>query len=121
MKKFAKSLMITLTALCLSVCFLFAGCSKQAGTYVGTTSALTGGKSVELKLKNNDEFQMTVGSTTKNGTWKVDEEDETKIIFVLDGKELGVATFNEENKTVTIGTIIDGTLAAASLTVLTKK
>ena len=121
MKKFARTLMVTLTALCLSVCFLFAGCSKHAGTYTGTTSALTGGKSVVLKLKNNEEFEMKVGDTTKEGTWKLDEEDETKIIFMLNGNELGIATFDEENKTVTIGTIIDSTLAAASLTVLTKK
>lgn len=119
MKKFARSLMVTLTALCLSVCFLFAGCSKQAGTYVGVT--LVSQKSIELKLKANDELEMTVGSTTKNGTWKVDEEDETKITFIFDGNESGWATYNEENKTLKIDGLVDLALVSANGATLTKK
>ncbi len=120
MRKFAKTFMVTLTALCLSVCFLFAGCSKQAGTYVGTSSALTGGKSIELKLKVGDKFEMTIDNTTKSGTWSVSEEDEKIVILVIDEAEYK-ATFNEEKKTLTMPLIVDGTLGAASLCVLTKK
>ena len=120
MKKFARSLMVTLTALCLSVCFLFAGCSKQAGTYVGTSSALSGGKSIELKLKGGDKFEMTIEDTTKSGTWSVSEEDETIVVLVI-GETEYKASFNEEKKTLTMPLILDGTLGAASLCVLTKK
>lgn len=122
MRKFARTLMVTLTALCLSVCFLFAGCSKQAGTYIGTTLSLTGdGKAVELKLKANDEFEMSVGSGSKTGTWKVSEDDENVIIFVVDGNEVGKATYNEENKTIKIGVIGDVTLTGATGATLSKK
>ena len=119
MRKFARTLMVTLTALCLSVCFLFAGCSKQVGTYVGTT--LVSKTSIELKLSLNDEFEMTIGDTTKKGEWKVSEEDENVIIFVIGGNDAGKATYNEENKTLTINGLIDLALVGANGATLTKK
>jgi len=61
MKRFTKTLMVALMAVCLSVCFLFAGCSKHAGTYVGVSAI--GNTSIELKLKAGDEFEMTIGDT----------------------------------------------------------
>ena len=122
MKKFARTLMVTLTALCLSVCFLFAGCSKHAGTYIGTTVSLTGnGSAIELKLKNNDEFEMKVGDTTKTGEWKVSEDDENVIILVIGGNDAGKATYNEENKTLTIDGLADLALIQANKATLVKK
>ena len=119
MKKFARTLMVTLTALCLSVCFLFAGCSKHAGTYVGTTLATK--TSIELKLKGNDEFEMKVGDTTKTGEWKVSEDDENVIILVIGGNDAGKATYNEENKTLTIDGLADLALIQANKATLVKK
>lgn len=119
MRKFARTLMVTLTALCLSVCFLFAGCSKHAGTYIGTT--LVSKTSIELKLSGNDEFEMTIGDTTKKGEWKVSEEDENVIILVIGGNDAGKATYDEENKTLTINGLVDLALAGANGATLSKK
>jgi hypothetical protein len=119
MKKFAKSLMLTLTALCLSVCFLFAGCSKQAGTYVGVT--LLSQKSVELKLSGNDEFELTVGDSSTKGTWAVDEENENVVILTFDGIP-STATATIEEKVLVIAYVgTNSTMTSAVGAKLTKK
>lgn len=116
MKRFTKTLMVALMAVCLSVCFLFAGCSKHAGTYVGV-SAL-GNTSIELKLKAGDEFEMTIGDTTKTGTWAVSEEDENVVVLTISGVEYK-ATVTED--IIKMPLILDGALGGASLASLTKK
>ena len=119
MRKFTKTLMITLTALCLSVCFLFAGCSKQAGTYVGVT--LLSQKSVELKLKTNEEFELSVGDSTTKGTWSVDEENENIVILTFEGLP-STATATIEEKILVIAYVgTNSTMTSAVGAKLTKK
>ena len=115
MKKFSKILMTVMMAICLC---LFAGCSKHMGTYIGTTSALLGNDSIELELKMGDEFEMTIGSTTKTGTWSVSEEDENVIILDVDG-ETYEAKITED--TLQLPLIFDGALFSASGAKLVKK
>ena len=124
MKRFTKSLMLTLSAICLSICFLFAGCALQyMGTYQGAT--LLGGKIVELKLKANDKFELSVGDTIKEGTWEVVEEETEEgeksvtINMTFDGGTAsGVVNENE----ITIGIIsTDLILFMANGATLTKK
>jgi hypothetical protein len=115
MKKFSKILMTVMMAICLC---LFAGCSKHMGTYIGTTSALLGNDSIELELKMGDKFEMTVGSTTKEGTWSVSEEDENVIILNVDGTEYK-ATVTED--VIQLPLIVDGAIGGASLAKLVKK
>ena len=117
MKKFARTLMVTLTALCLSVCFLFAGCSKHAGTYTGVT--LLSQTSIELKLKANDEFELSVGDNTTKGTWEVSEDDENVIVLKLDGSQ---ATAAVEDDALTIAYIgLNSIMASVNGAKLTKK
>ena len=116
MKKFSKILMTVMMAICLGVCCLFAGCSKHMGTYIGT-SALSN-TSIELELKMGDKFEMTVGSTTKEGTWSVSEEEENVIILNVDGTEYK-ATVTED--VIQLPLIVDGAIGGASLAKLVKK
>ena len=116
MKKFSKILMTVMMAVCLGVCCLFAGCSKHMGTYVGAT-ALTN-NSIELELKFGDKFEMKVGTTTKEGTWAVSEEDENVIILNIDGVEYE-AKITED--TLQLPLIVDGAIGGASLAKLVKK
>ena len=97
MRKFTKTLMVTLTALCLSVCFLFAGCSKHVGTYVGTTFLTQ--KTVELKISLNNEFELTVGDSSTKGTWEASEEDENVLTLKLESSE-ATATVEEDVLTI---------------------
>lgn len=114
MKKFAKSLMLTLTALCLSVCFLFAGCSKYQGTYVFSkmTYSLLGAeitKTVEdysedymvLKLSSGDKLEIIQkdGNSTKTttGTWEKIEDGKLKIV-INDNEQ----TVDADGETITI-------------------
>ena len=88
------------------------------GTYIGTTSALLGNDSIELELKMGDKFEMTVGSTTKEGTWSVSEEDENVIILDVDGEPYE-AKITED--TLQLPLILDGAIGGASLAKLVKK
>ena len=117
MKKLTRTLMVTLTALCLSVCFLFAGCSKHVGTYIGTT--LLTQKSIELKISLNNEFELSVGDNSTKGTWEVSEEDENVLILKLENGE-ATATVEEDALTIVyLGT--NTTMLSANGTKLIKK
>ena len=113
MKKFSKILMTVMMAICLC---LFAGCSKHMGTYVGTTALSD--TSIELQLKMGDKFEMTVGSTTKEGTWSVSEEDENVIILNVDGVEYEAKI---TDSALQLPLILDGAISGASLAKLVKK
>lgn len=113
MKKFSKILMTVIMAICLC---LFAGCSKHMGTYVGAT-ALTN-NSIELQLKLGDKFELTVGTTTKEGTWSVSEEEENVIILNVDGVEHKAKI---TDGVLQLPLIIDGAIGEASLAKLVKK
>ena len=88
MKKLTKTLMLTLTTICMAVCFLFSGCALK---YAGTYKYIDGDTTYEIKLSFNDEFEFVKsnekGSTTKNGTWTVKESfadaEEVKDVLVL--------------------------------------
>ena len=117
MKKLSRSLMLARMTVCLAVCCLFAGCSKQAGTYIGTG---VGDVAIELQLKANEELEIQIGDTTKTGTWVVSEEDETIVILTISGANYN-ATFNEEAGTLKLPIILDGAIIGASLATLVKK
>ena len=80
--------MLTLTTICMAVCFLFSGCALK---YAGTYKYIDGDTTYEIKLSFNDEFEFVKsnekGSTTKNGTWTVKESfadaEEVKDVLVL--------------------------------------
>ena len=88
MKKFTKTIMLTLTTLCMAVCLLFSGCALK---YMGAYKYIDGDTTYEIKLSFNDEFEFVKsnekGSTTKNGTWTVKESfadaEEVKDVLVL--------------------------------------
>lgn len=122
MKRFTKTLTLTLTALCLSVCFLFAGCAKYTGTYQGAT--LVGGKIIELKLKAGDKFELSIGDTTKEGTWEAIEETEDgeKSVVIKMTFDNGTASGALEDDKILLGIVsTDLALFAANGATLTKK
>ena len=98
MKKFTKTIMLTLTSLCMAICLLFSGCALK---YTGAYKYIDGDTTYEIKLSLNDEFEFTKsdasGSSTKNGTWTIKESvadaEEVKDVLVL---TIGENTFEVE-------------------------
>ena len=132
MKKFAKSLMLTLTALCLSVCFLFAGCSKYQGEYVFSkmTYSVMGIETtktaedvdedymiLKLSLGNKLEIVQKDGNTTKTTTGSWEEVEKGKLKIVIDENE---QTVEADGETLTITLLSLGSFGNAKIT-FTKK
>ena len=128
MRKFTKTLMITLTALCLSVCFLFAGCSKYQGEYVFSkmTYSVMGveiTKTAEeldedymiLKLSSGNQLEIIQkdGSTTKTTTGSWEEVEDGKLKIIIDENE---QTVEADGEALTITLLSLGSLGNAKVT-----
>ena len=107
MKRFTKTIVLTLTSLCMALCFLFSGCAmKYAGTYkFESLTYTTGGFEKKqavgddgytedymvLKLSLNNEFTMTEETngqkTIKEGSWEEVEDGTIKLVYTKDNSE----------------------------------
>ena len=88
MKKFTKTIMLTLTTLCMAVCLLFSGCALK---YAGTYTYAKGEATYELKLSANKEYELLNGKEQLGyGTWEIKEGEENILIFKHKGEGEGV-------------------------------
>ena len=70
---------------------------KYAGTYQGVT--LLTQNQIELKLKVNEEFELTVNDSSTSGTWAIDEENENTLKLIFENGEATV-TVGEDYYTI---------------------
>jgi hypothetical protein len=88
MKKITKTIMLTLTSLCMAVCFLFSGCAMK---YAGTYKYAQGDNTYELKLSMNKEYEIMNGKEQVSyGTWEMKEDAEDILILKNKGEGDGV-------------------------------
>ena len=102
MKKLTKTLMLTLTTLCMAVCFLFSGCALK---YAGTYKYAQGDNTYELKLSINNEYELKdVEGQIGYGTWEIKEGAEDVLILKSKGEGKGVeVTCDGERVVLDIG------------------
>ncbi len=88
MKKFTKTIMLTLTTLCMAICLLFSGCALK---YAGTYTYASGNDTYELKLSASNEYELMKGKEQVcYGTWELKEDAENILIFKNKGEGDGV-------------------------------
>ena len=88
MKKFKKTFLLTLTTICMAICFVFSGCAAK---YAGTYKYAQGNSTYELKLSTNKEYQIMNGKEQVSyGTWEVKEDAENILILKNKGEGNGI-------------------------------
>ncbi len=105
--------MLTLTTLCMAVCFLFSGCALK---YAGKYEFVKDGTTYELKLSVNNEFTFAKenekGSSTKNGTWAIKEDVEDVLVLTVGDNSFEVECDGEKIVVEVLeSAILDGGLA----------
>ncbi len=97
MKRFTKTIMLTLTSLCMAMCLLFSGCALK---YAGSYKYIDGDTTYELKLSVNEEFtfekETEDGATTKKGTWAVKEDVENVLVLTVGDDSIEVECDGEK-------------------------
>ena len=97
MKKFKKTFLLTLTTICMAICFVFSGCAAK---YAGTYKYVDGDTTYKLKISTNKEFTFEKAganeSTKKNGTWAIKEEAEDVLVLTIGSSSLEVECDGEK-------------------------
>ena len=97
MKKFKKTFLLTLTTICMAICFVFSGCAAK---YAGTYKYVDGDTTYKLKISTNKEFTFEKDganeSTKKNGTWAIKEEAEDVLVLTIGSSSLEVECDGEK-------------------------
>lgn len=88
MKRFTKTIVLTLTTLCMALCFLLSGCAMK---YAGTYTYAQGNSTYELKLSANKEYELMNGKEQVGyGTWEIAEDAEDVLILKNKGEGNGI-------------------------------